>query len=345
MNNKRGRTEFSFDSLNLELEKVEKDVQKISNIIGRIKDIKDIKEGEIEDLFFKAVDVAGKDSWKFLFETYSRYYNCRKAQNQKKIIKLIDKEVKKRLEPFITSNDINFTISSIVGDRQSVLTEKFFSEMKEFCKEKGVEQREILSYLYIALLIWTRENYRSNNVVVNIVLRKMFTLCAKGDKNDPLFVKSMKKAFFDGKVYEKFEELTYLYNGVDEELKKINSENISLKEINSSRLSEIEGLKKDISHLNIEITRKAQEIANNEAKINELESLIRKTDDRNEYNENLYKQQFVSLKRNFVHKLKTELRLEIEGLEDIAGSLGVTQSEKIHRRIDRIYKILQKEGE
>ena len=66
---------------------------------------------------------------------------------------------------------------------------------------------------------------------------------------------------------------------------------------------------------------------------------------RNEFNENLYKQQYISLKNELIEKLKNDLQPEIEGLETIAESLSEVQKERIQRRITRIYKLLQKLGE
>lgn len=84
---------------------------------------------------------------------------------------------------------------------------------------------------------------------------------------------------------------------------------------------------------------------NLEQKNLELQQLVERLENRNEYNENLYKQQYLSLKRNLVSKLQNDLRLELDGLEDIADGLDEVQKTKIQRRIDRIYKIIQKIGE
>lgn len=79
--------------------------------------------------------------------------------------------------------------------------------------------------------------------------------------------------------------------------------------------------------------------------IEEYEIALQKANDRNEYNENLYKQQYLSLKRGLVSKLKQDLQLELDGLKDIADTLNDTQRAKIQRRIDRIYKIILNIGE
>ncbi|MCI5790566.1 MAG: hypothetical protein MR239_01585 [Clostridiales bacterium] len=349
MSNKNDKTFFTFESLSQELNEInaEKkiDVKKISDIFGRVQDIKNIKKDEIAALFLNAVNVSGKDSWKFLFEVYSRFYNRKKVKHQQKIIQLINKEIEKRLSFFITSNDINIIMSSVADGRNSKLLDERLNKLDNLCKENGYERREILAYLYIGFLIGAKRNYPSNDSAINNIHRMLFVYFAKIDKFDPLFVKNIKKSFFDGKECEKFKELTYLYNGVDKELIKIKVQNDNQKNLIDAKSKEIEQLKNNILQLNEQTAENAQQIQNKQTLINELELSVKKLENLNEYNENLYKQQFISLKRNFVDKLKKELQLEIEGLEDIADTLNETKKEKLQRRIDRIYKILQKVGE
>lgn len=349
MSKKNNKKEYTFDGLSQELDSIQqskkKDTKKISDIFGRIQDVKGITKEGIEELFFKAISLLDKNSWEFLLEIYSRFYNRTKVKKQKEIIQLIEGETKKRLASFINSSDITTIVSSIANDEKSSLLEEYFDKFDVFCKEKNCSVQEVIAYVYVALLIETRRLYFSNDAVAAKIERKIFIRFAKADKADPLFVKNVKKALIDGKFGEKFKEITYLYDGVDEELAQLKEDNTSKKEIISSKLVEIKELKEDISRLNDEISQKIQIIKDKESKITELELLVSKTDDRNEYNENLYKQQFLSLKRNLVEKLKKDLQLEIEGLEDIADTLSDAQKEKVQRRIDRIYKILQKVGE
>lgn len=346
---KDNKKEFTFDSLNQELDSVQQsrkiDIKKISNVFCRVQDVKGIKKEGIEQLFFKAINVSDKNSWEFLLEIYSRFYNRVKVKNQKEIIQLIEDETKKRLDSFITHNEINNIVSSFANEGKSRLLEEYFDKFDAFCKEKKCSLQEVIAYVYVALLIAARRLYLSNVAIVAKIERKIFVKFAKDEKADPLFVKSVKKSLIEGKFGEKFKEITYLYDGVDEELAQLKEDNSSKKEFISSKLVEIRNLKENILELNDEILRKSQEIKDKEAKIVELELLVSKTDDRNEYNENLYKQQFLSLKRNLVEKLRKELQLEIEGLEDIADTLSDSQKEKVQRRIDRIYKILQKVGD
>ena len=349
MSSKKNKKEYTFEILCNEFDSIQKskkrDIKKIADIFGRVQDVKEIKKEEIKTLFSKAINISDKNSWEFLLEIYSRFYNRIKAKKQKEIIQLVEMEIKKRLDSFITSNDINSIVSSISNDEQSALLEERFNKFDDFCKERDYSIQEAIAYLYVVLLIVARRIYSSNDVIVAKIERKIFIKFAKGDKNDPLFVKSLKKSLLDGKFAEKFKEITYLYDGVDEELVQLKEDNSSKKGIISSKLEEIRDLKENILKLNDEILRKNQEIKDKETKIEELNLLVSKTDDRNEYNENLYRQQFLSLKRSLVDKLKKDLQLEIEGLEDIADTLSDAQREKIQRRIDRIYKILQKVGE
>lgn len=348
MSTKKNIKEYTFEILNQELDSVQqskkKDIKKISDIFGRTQDVKGITAEEIEKLFFKSIDVSDKNSWEFLLEIYSRFYNRTKAKKQKEILQLIDTEIKKRLDPFITVNNINSVVTSAIGCDQSDLSEDTFNKFDDFCKEKNYSIQEGIAYLYVTLLIAARRISSSNDSVAKIE-RKIFSRFAEGDKNDPLFVKSIKKSLFDGKFAEKFKEITYLYDGFDEELTRLTKECNSKGEIISSKSTEIRDLKENISKLNDEISQKSLEIKDKESKITDLELALNKANDRNEYNENLYKQQFLSYKRNLSDKLKKELQLEIEGLEDISDTLSAVQKEKIQRRIDRIYKIIQKIGE
>lgn len=349
MSKKKNKKEYTFDSLCQEMDSVQQikkqDIKKISDIFGRVKDIKGIKKEEIEILFSKAINLSDKNSWEFLLEVYSRFYNRTKVKKQKEVIKLIEEEIIKRLDSFVDSS-INSIVSNIANEGKSDALEKGFNKLDSFCKEKGYLKQEVIAYLYVAMLISARGLYSSNNdAIIAKVERKIFVEFAKEDKADPLFVKNVKKSLIEGRFGEKFKEITYLFDGVDDELIQLKEDNKVKKEIITSKLSEVNGLRDDVSRLEDEISKKTQEIKNKEEKIIELELLVSKTDDRNEYNENLYKQQFLSLKRNLVEKLKKDLQLEIEGLEDIADTLSDAQKEKVQRRIGRIYKILQKVGE
>lgn len=345
----KNKKKYTFDSLVQELDSIQqskkKDIKAISDIFGRIQDIKGLKKEEINTLFYKAINLLDKDSWKFVLEIYSRFYNRMKVKSQKEMILLIEDETKKRLNAFLAPNEINSIVSSIVDEGRSLLFEERLNKFDEFRKEKDYSKQELISYLYVVLLIVARKLYLSNDAIIAKIERKLFIGFAISDKNDPLFVKNIKKSLIDGSFCEKFKEITYLYDGVDEELVQLKEEISSKNGIISSKLAEIKELNENISRLSNEMSVKTQDIKDKENKITELESLVSKTDDRNAYNENLYKQQFLTLKRNLVDKLKKDLQLEIDGLEDIAETLTDAQKEKIQRRIDRIYKILQKVGE
>lgn len=349
MNSKKNKKEITVNALNQQLDSINQSAnistKKVADIFGRIQYIKNIRKEEIKGLFFKAIKISNKNSWEFLLEIYSRFYNRTKVKTQNEIIQLIELEIEKRLDPFVSQNDISLIVSSIAINGKSDLLEEKFNNLKVFCKEKDYLFHESITYFYIILLIVARRAYMSNYAIFAKIEREIFIRFAEDDNNDPLFIKSIKDSLIDGKFAKKFKEITYLYDGVDEELVKLKSDNNEKKEIIITKLDEIKVLKENNFRLNDEILQKTQEIKENKRKISELELLVSKTDDRNEYNENLYRQQFLSLKRNLIEKLKKELHLEIEGLEDIADTLNNVQREKMQRRIDRIYKIIQKVGE
>ena len=120
----KNKKKYTFDSLVQELDSIQqskkKDIKAISDIFGRIQDIKGLKKEEINTLFYKAINLLDKDSWKFVLEIYSRFYNRMKVKSQKEMILLIEDETKKRLNAFLAPNEINSIVSSIVDEGRSL---------------------------------------------------------------------------------------------------------------------------------------------------------------------------------------------------------------------------------
>lgn len=347
-NNKNNKKEYVLDDLIRELDAFNqtenKDYKKIADVFCRIQNINNIKDEEIRRLFMQAVELLDKNVWMFLIEIYSKFYN-RKYKKQKTIIQLIERQTEKKLEGFMTASDINSIVLAVATYRQDNLFKDYLDNFNEFRESKGYSEQELVTYLYVALLIATRRTYPAGNDMIAKIERGLFIIFAEENKSDPLFIKNMKKSLITGKFAEKFKEVTYLYDGVDEEIAKL-KEDISLKENDiASKSAKIENLNEDISQLNDEKSRQANIIEDKEARISELEKLVTEIENRNEFNENLYRQQFFSLKRSLSEKLKKEIQLELDGLEDISDTLSDKQKEKVQRRIDRIYKIIQKIGD
>ena len=349
------KKDVTFENLNQDLNAVEqekqKDIKKISNIFGKIQNSKSIKNEEIEALFSKAINVSSEKSWEFLIETYSRFYNRYKVKKQKEIIRLIDSEIIRRLDNFVESKQIDSIILSLERGNNNIFLEELIGKIEEWQKCKNYVEQEAIAYLYIYFLIAIRRTLSKDTCISTIAKeRKLFLSFVKHDRY---------ASFINDITKDLCKELTKLYGESDEKLLALRDkyikqeEDISSKKIEIAKMDqkikdssvEISNLKDDILHLNCEISKKKQEVTDKENKISELEVLINRTNDRNDYNENLYKQQFLTLKRNFIDKLKKELQLEIDGLEDIADTLAEVQKEKLQRRIDRICKILQKVGE
>lgn len=349
MSSKKNTKQYTYESLCAELDVLQQsnktDAKKISDIFGRIQDIKSLKNAEMESLFYKVINISGKEAWAFLLETYSRFYNRTKVKKQKEIIQLIEIEIKNRLASLFTPSDIDAIITATVKNGSCTLLEEKFDKIEGFCKEQDYFLQEVIAYIYIYLLVVAKKRYPSNDSLAIKLEKALFLRFGKGDKNDPLFVKDIKKALFDGKYAEKFMEITHLYSDIDNELAQLRIENDKNKELVRSKSVKIGALNEEVLHLSNKLARKNQEVVDYEEKIKALAASIKKLEDRNEYDENLYKQQFVSLKRNLVEQLKKDLELEIEGLEDIADTLNDIQKEKVQRRIARIYKAIQKIGE
>lgn len=346
MDNNKSEKEISYNGLLSELDELNKssakDINKIANIFGRIQDVKDIKNEEINTLFEKAIALSSDSSWEFLLEVYSRFYNRLKVKKQKIIVTLLENEVKKRISPFLDAGDLLCIINDYKNNSYSEVLDKKLDEFDGFCNEKKYSKQEAISYVYAVLLMEANKlSVDSYDIIIKIE-RRLFARFANSESNDPLFVKNIKKSLSNGKFAEKFKEITHLYDGIDVELTNLHTENESKTKAIYNKISEISELNDTVDKLSNDLEQKELLIDNQCSQIADLELALKKTKDLNEYNENLYKQQFISLKHNLVWSLKHDLSLEIEGLEDIADTLSDIQKEKIQRRIDRIYKIINK---
>lgn len=347
MSDKKNKKTITMELLCKELDDITKtgkvDINRYADIFGRINDVKDAKNDEIERLFYNIIKVADKKSWEFLFEIYSRFYNRNKLKKHFLIIDLIYREIEHRMSDVILPKTMSDLDSFVVnGDIREF--EYICDAIEEYCNKRNALKCEYVAYLYIYLLMRTNKMCPGNiNEMVKIE-RVFFVKFAKENK-DFLFVKNVKKAFLDGKYEKKFKELTYIYEDIDREFSCLKNENSVQKQVIYDKNVRIKELEENNDKLEEDIRKKSCELKSKSERISELEALVTKTDNRNEYNENMYKQQFITLKHSFVEKLKKDLKLEMEGLEDIADNFEDAQKNKIYRRIDRIYKILCKAGE
>lgn len=347
MSEKKVKEEILFEGLLKQLNELQnsdkKDIKKISDIFGRFQEVKGINVKEIEKLFNTAISVAQKDSWEFIIETFSRLYYRKDVKNKEKVLSFIEDEVKKKVSTFIEKNEIDEIFYALNNNDNSLLKNKL-KQVDIFCKDNNFPKTELISYLYV-LFVHVSIKYYSNTKAILKAQRILFTTFADRDKHDSYFVKNMKRSFLEEKSTLKFSEVTYLYEGIEEDLDSIQAENEHRKETIKERNLEISGLNKEIELLKKEILDKQSMLDEKEKQLTEQKGLNDKADRRNEFNENLYKQQYISLKNELIEKLKNDLQPEIEGLETIAEALDEVQKERIQRRITRIYKLLQKLGE
>lgn len=326
-----------------------KDLKKIADVFGRIQEIKSISFDDIEKLFICAKEKAQGEFWKVILEIYSRFYNRNKVKVSSAVISLIKTEIKERLSKIIDVEVLEHAIREIDSDNELRLITEIVSLVKEKVKESNAENLiapEVISYLYVYCLIEIKSCYVSDYLEkATKVERCLFSAFACEDKNDPLFVKSVRRAIVEDRYAEKFMEMTHLYGGVLEEITQLYAINQKRAEIIGNNAEEINMLKNKIDLLQQNIEEKAQYIQECEEQISELKTDMHKADNRNEYNENLYKQQFLALKKSLIDKIKNDLKLEIDGIENIAENLSDVQRERIQRRLVRISKVLQKAGE
>lgn len=74
--------------------------------------------------------------------------------------------------------------------------------------------------------------------------------------------------------------------------------------------------------------------------LQELQKEIVRLRELDEFNENMYKQRFIQLKKSFSDALLKKIGLELLGLEDIADMSEEPIKHKLQRRIDNIHKII-----
>ena len=332
------------DKLTVESQKPKININQIANVFGNYKDIKGLKKETLKELFDKAVDAAKDDGWIFVYEIYSRFYYRDKVKYFDEIVFLIKSFIEPIISQAIEINELNHLISNIASQECSGKIKQLWETIDESINENN--SAKILSLWYLYLIIKVKEIYRSDfQKILNVALRSFLSFFGKEDKLDPLCVKELKG--FDGKekYIHKFFNLTFLFEGTDVEINELKTTITENREIISAKIYEIKQLNSEVETLQKLVADKTETIENNLKEIEQLKQDVSKSDNRNDYDRNLYEQKFISLKRNLVEKLKKDLRLEIEGLEDIAETLTDIQREKIQRRIARIDKILQKVGE
>ena len=169
---------------------------------------------------------------------------------------------------------------------------------------------------------------------------------AKVENNDPLFVKNIKRSLFENKHQEKFAEITHLYNGLCERNDELEQRNIKLQQILNELANERSELETTVMRLNEALQENKDKIEEVNRELETQKNINDKQNDRNEFEKNKYQQQAYAAKRTLVEQLTTALRFELEGIEEVADKLSDEKCRtKIHRRIDRIWQIIQKIGE
>ncbi len=331
------------DSLQFSDKSKSKDFITLTNTFCKLKDIKGIKENEIEILLDNCIIKTNNDYWKFLLEVFSRLFYKSSATKNKavdKILFYLGKVIEKKFSVYLDKNVLN---KVIIENSKIEYIKAYISALQ---KSTGFEQNEYVALIFmLLLLIANRLLGQEKNLGIRNIEKAIFELYGVPDKNDKFYIKSITKSLTENKAALLFYSFVGMYEGTTLQISNLEDEKIRLESVIRDRNQEISLLHASLEQLSNQLETANQQIKDMDLRIETLQKDLEAGTNRNEYNENLYKKQYESLKKGFIEKLKKTLKLEIQGLEDLVDLLPDSSKSKIQRRIDNIYKILQKAGE
>ncbi len=326
-------------------EKSEKqDMIKLVNSFCSVQNNKEITDEEIKQLFKTSCDkVNDKLLINFIVEVLPRFYYKDNYKYSLLILGLIKTVAQNYFNDVLDINIINELISKIL---EVDGIERLKNYLKSVLKSNDKDFQDKVILLFILFIIRTKEiqKYRFKDFVIGIE-RAFVETYAIQDKNDIFDLRGIFKSFGERKFEKKFSQMSFIYNDVVVSYNDTLSKNIEFQNIIFNRNDKIEELSISLNNAEKKINLLTQELES-EKKINEKTRIdLQGAYNKNEFNENMYEQQYRTLKKSLIEKLKKDLGLEIQGIDDIAENLTEAQRLKIQRRIDNIYKILQKIGE
>ncbi len=331
------------DSLAFTDKSKSKDFITLTNTFCKLKNIKGIEEDEIKILLDNCIKKTNNDYWKFLLEVFSRFFYKSSATKNKVVDKILLHLRKKIEEKFDVHLDKNALNQAICENKKSEYIRTYIVNLQ---KSAGFDQNEYIALVFMLLLLTAdRLLTQDKDVGIRNIEKCIFELYGVSDKNDKFFIKSIAKSLAENKAIALFYSFVGTYEGATLQISNLEDEKRILESVVCDRNQEITLLNASIEQLRNQLETSNQQVQDNNLKIAELQKDLEAGTNRNEYNENLYKKQYESLKKGFIEKLKKDLKLEIQGLEDLADLLPDSSKSKIQRRIDNIYKILQKAGE
>lgn len=318
-----------------------KDFKTLINTFCKLKDIKGIKEDEIKILFDSCINKTNEDYWKFLLEVFSQFfYKSSETKNKvvDKILFILGEVIEEKLN--LDRNALN---QVIIENNKPEYIKSYISDLQ---KSMSFEQNEYIALIFMLFLLTAnRILVQDREIGIRNIEKYIFELYGIPDKNDKFYIKSITKSLAENKAEVLFDSFVGMYEGTTLQISNLEDEKRRFESVIYDKNQEITSLKSSIEQLCNQLEILNQQIQIKDLTIAALQKDLEASSNRNDYNENLYKKQYESLKKSFIEKLKKELRLEIQGLEDLVDLLPDSSKSKIQRRIDNIYKILQKAGE
>lgn len=233
----------------------------------------------------------------------------------------------------ILSNAINNN-SNIGNSTQKIDTKNLES------KEKIIT----LIYLYLLLKYRGRIGFDKFSILVERVIVQGIIEFQNKDFNQ-LSIKILPEALISNHKNNELKKLSFLYYDTT-------NNNFALHSTNKELNNQLQTLKKDLSSCYLQqkelenkndIQNKKFEVLNKEYSI--LKEELAKTKNRLEFEIEKYEKQIRGLKSGIYSKMKENLQIELNGIENIAKRLPDEFSQKLSLWVDNLYQILNASGE
>ena len=296
---------------------------------------------ELECLLEACVEKAGENDWKFLLEVFSRLFYKYDPTKKKPVNGILYGLYKTVVKKFGGALDETVLKMAVVS-RDPAVIKDFAEKLQSASERKGTE---FLALLFLLLMLSCNRLSQNKNSDLLLIERCLCEQYGARDAKDKYFIKTMAGALKGANAQAGLYSFTVLYEGTPQYISQLVEENKRQAVILDGQSAKIKALLSESDGLRNEIKALNAGIDNQNARIVSLEQELNAKADENEFNENLYQKQFETLKSSFVRNLKKKIHLELTGIEELADDLPDSAKSKIQRRLDNIYKIMQKEDE
>lgn len=319
-----------------------KDLVKLTNAFCKLQNIRSLSSEEVEKLFDVSLKKAGENDWKFLLEVFSRLfykYDLKYGPKKNRPVNTIFSSLQKAVENKFGDGLDKDALNKIVIENDPLQIKNFAQELE---KSTDLKDEEFLALLYMLFMLYCNRLLSQNNSLLNIV-KCLLELYGIPDPKDKYCVKAIVSVLKGPNPRVDLYPFIGLYDGTSLKLSQLEEGIDDQRKIVEIQKAEALSLRSEIGSLQTRMSALSADVHEKEKQIASLESDLAARKDQNEFNENLYQKQFETLKTEYVKKIKRDLRLELQGIEDLADALPDGLKGKIQRRLENIQKILLKE--